>query len=301
MILDNISYKKIIDSLQGGVYFVDLDRVITYWNKAAEKISGFSTDEVVGRSCSDKILTHVDSEGNSLCHYMCPLAESMADAILVEVEMYMHHKDGHRIPVSVRTSALTDTEGNVIGVVELFIDISNNNSANELRVKELEKLALLDKLTQLANRNYIEKEIQSRFEEKKRFNIPFGILFIDIDNFRIFNNTYGHDVGDDVLKFIARTFIANSRPFDLYGRWGGEEFLGIIRNISSNDLENLGNKLRVLVEKSYLSHESDQLHVTISIGATLVHDDDTIDSLIKRADTLLYQSKNAGRNRLTIG
>ena len=301
MILDNISYKKIIDTFQGGVYFVDRDRVITYWNKAAEKISGFSSEEVVGRSCADNLLTHVDSEGNSLCHIMCPLFESIADAKPVEVEMFMHHKDGHRIPVSVRTSALTDTEGSVIGAVELFIDISNNNSANETRVKELEQLALLDKLTQLANRNYIEKEIQSRFEEKKRFNIPFGILFIDIDNFRIFNNTYGHDVGDDVLKFIARTFVTNSRPFDLYGRWGGEEFLGIIRNISSHDLENLGNKLRVLVEKSYLSHGSGQLHVTISIGATLVHDDDTIDSLIKRADTLLYQSKNAGRNRLTIG
>jgi len=124
---------------------------------------------------------------------------------------------------------------------------------------------------------------------------------MDIDLFRSFNNTYGHDIGDEVLKFIARTFVTNSRPFDLFGRWGGEEFIGIIRNISPRDLENLGNKLRLLVEKSYLPHESGQLRVTISLGATTVRDDDTIDSLIKRADTLLYESKNAGRNRLTIG
>ncbi len=212
----------------------------------------------------------------------------------------MHHKDGHRIPVSVRISTLTDRDGNIIGGIELFTDISNQ-AANELRVKELEKLALLDNLTLLANRNYIEREIQSRFEEKKRFNVPFGILFIDIDHFKKFNDIYGHDVGDDVLKFVANTFIANARPFDLYGRWGGEEFIGIIRNINGNSLELLGNRLRSLTENSYIIHENEKLYVTISIGATLVNENDTVDSLIKRADTLLYKCKSAGRNCLTIG
>ena len=167
--------------------------------------------------------------------------------------------------------------------------------------KELEKLALLDNLTQLANRNYIEREIQSRFEEKKRFNVPFGILFIDIDHFKKFNDIYGHDVGDDVLKFVAKTFVANARPFDLYGRWGGEEFIGIIRNITAKDLELLGDRLRWLIKNSYILHENQKLYVTISIGATLIKENDTIKSLIKRSDALLYRSKAAGRNCLTIG
>jgi diguanylate cyclase (GGDEF)-like protein len=231
---------------------------------------------------------------------MCPLAGTIADGKPREAEIYMHHKDGHRIPVSVRISTLTDRDGNIIGGVELFTDVSNK-ATNELRVKELEKLALLDNLTQLANRNYIEREIQSRLEEKKRFNVPFGILFIDIDHFKKFNDSYGHDVGDDVLKFVANTFVANARPFDLYGRWGGEEFIGIIRNINSQDLELLGNRLRYLVENSYIIHENEKLYVTISIGATLVNENDTIDSRIKRADTFLYKSKAAGRNCLTIG
>jgi len=153
----------------------------------------------------------------------------------------------------------------------------------------------------LANRNYIEREIQSRFEENKRFHVPFGILFIDVDHFKKCNDTYGHDVGDDVLKLIANTFVANARPFDLYGRWGGEEFLGIIRNINNEDLESLGNRLRKLIENSYILHENKKLHVTVSIGATVVRKGDSTGSLIKRADTLLYKSKEAGRNCLTIG
>lgn len=203
------------------------------------------------------------------------------------------------MPVSVRVSKLTDNHENIVGGIELFSDISNQR-ANLLRVKELEKLALLDTLTQLANRSYIEREIQNRVDEKIRFNISFGILFIDIDNFKHFNDTYGHDLGDNVLKFIAKTLIANTRPFDLYGRWGGEEFIGVIRNIDTNDLETLGNRLRILVETSFLMHEHEKLHVTISLGATLVHENDTVHSIIKRADTLLYKSKASGRNRLTI-
>jgi len=145
---------------------------------------------------------------------MCPLAATIADGKPREVEVYMHHKDGHRIPVSVRVSALTDRDGNIIGGIELFTDFSNQ-AANDLRVKELEKLALLDNLTQLANRNYIEREIQSRFEEKKRFNVPFGILFIDIDHFKKYNDIYGHPAGDEVLNFVANTFVANTSPFDI--------------------------------------------------------------------------------------
>jgi diguanylate cyclase (GGDEF)-like protein len=231
---------------------------------------------------------------------MCTLAATIADGEPREAELYMHHKDGHRIPVSVRVSCLTDNDGNIIGGIELFTNISNQ-AANELRVKELEKMALIDNLTQLANRHYIEREIQSRFEEKKRFNVPFGILFMDIDHFKKFNDLYGHDMGDNVLKFVANTFIANARPFDLYGRWGGEEFIGIIRNINNKDLELMGNRTRLMIENSYIIHERKKIGVTISIGATLVNEKDTIDSIIKRADTLLYESKAAGRNCLIIG
>ncbi len=300
MKLDRDAYVQIIENLHDGLYFVDKNRIITYWNKAAERISGYSSAEVVGKSCADNILTHVDCQGNNFCEDRCPMAATIADGIERSAEIYLHHKDGHRVPVQVHASALKDAAGQTIGGVELFRDMSNVQ-ANALRIVELEKLALLDNLTQLANRHYIDQEIQNRFEEYKRHAVPFGILFMDIDHFKKVNDTYGHDVGDAVLRFVARTLSANSRPFDLYGRWGGEEFIGIIRNMATPDLAHLGERIRFLIESSYIYHEDIKLHVTVSIGATSVCEQDTIDLLIKRADALLYQSKQQGRNRLTIG
>lgn len=300
MHIDSDLFKKIVESLHDGLYIVDRDKKIRYWNSAAKKISGFNADEVIGLSCADNILTHVDSEGNQLCFGGCPLEMTINDGEPREADVYMHHKDGHRVPVSLRVSVLTDSKGKVIGGIELFTDISNQND-NSLRVKELEKLALVDPLTQLANRSYMEKIIQIRLEEKKRLKVPFGIFFIDIDFFKNINDSYGHDIGDRVLKYIARTFSVHSRPFDVYCRWGGEEFVGIIRNINVKDLEAFGNRLRMLIERSYISIEKKKLHVTVSIGATMVEDVDTVESVIKRADMLMYESKKAGRNRLTLG
>jgi diguanylate cyclase (GGDEF)-like protein/PAS domain S-box-containing protein len=293
------TFARIVESLHDGLYFVDRDRCITYWNRAAERITGYTAAEVLGRSCSDNILTHVDADGNHLCSAICPLAATIADGRQRSSEIYLHHKDGHRIPVSVRTSILTDAAGSVIGGIELFTDISHQ-AATRLRVRELEKLALLDKLTQLPNRHCLEKELHNKFEERQRLNLPLGIIFIDIDHFKKFNDTYGHDVGDRVLACVAKTFTANSRPFDVYGRWGGEEFLGIIHIATGDDMEHLAERLRMLVENSYLLHEGKRLLVTVSVGATILRDDDTIDSLVKRADGLLYASKQAGRNRVTF-
>lgn len=292
--------RVIIDNLHDGVYFVDTNRVILYWNKAAERITGFRADEVVGKSCADDVLTHIDEDGTSLCKGLCPLAASMQDGQGREAKVFLHHKQGHRVPVSVRVNTLLDSDGNIAGGVELFTDLSNQE-ANDLRVKELERMALLDNLTQLANRNFIEKELKIRFEEKRRYNIPFGVLFIDIDHFKKFNDTWGHDVGDEVLKFVANTLVASSRPFDVFGRWGGEEFIGIIRNISFENLESMANRVRELIASSYLIQAEQKLQVTVSIGATMVVEGDAVERVLKRADDLLYASKHNGRNCVTVG
>ncbi|MFN2353577.1 MAG: diguanylate cyclase [Desulfopila sp.] len=292
-------YLAILESLHDGLYFVDRNCKITFWNKGAERISGFTAEEVVGRSCADSILTHMDAEGNYLCEQGCPLHATIADKGLREATVFMHHKDGHRIPVSVRTSPLLDERGNVRGGIEIFTDVSAQE-ANALRVKELEKLALLDQLTDLANRRYVEQEIESRLAEYDRFGVPFGILFMDIDFFKTFNDTHGHDVGDEVLQYVSKTFTRNSRPFDLYGRWGGEEFIAIIRNVTPGKLYNIAERLRLLVEGSYILHHEKKLRVTISIGATMAMVDDTIEGIVKRADEQLYSSKKTGRNRVTM-
>src|SRR5512138_899186 len=92
-------YKDIIDNLYDGVYFVDRDRRITFWNKGAERITGYSSDRVIGRCCRDNILAHVAEEGTKLCSDLCPLQHAMADGNARESEAFLHHADGHRVPV----------------------------------------------------------------------------------------------------------------------------------------------------------------------------------------------------------
>ncbi|MFO7570494.1 MAG: GGDEF domain-containing protein [Smithellaceae bacterium] len=294
------AYQMILDNLYDGIYFVDADRVIGYWNKGAERITGFSAAEVIGRSCADNILTHVDASGNKLCLSMCPLHATMEDKKDRQADVFLHHKSGHRVPVSVRVSPLYDEQERLLGAVEIFTDISNYKSI-EQKIKELEEMALLDQLTRLANRHYIEKEFSAVFEEQKRYGMSFGLLLMDIDFFKKVNDTFGHDVGDRTLKSVAETLVNSARPFDLIGRWGGEEFIAILRNVSKENLEVIGNRMRMLVENSYLLVDSKKLQVTVSMGATLVRPDETVETLIKRADRLLYQSKDNGRNCLTLG
>jgi diguanylate cyclase (GGDEF)-like protein/PAS domain S-box-containing protein len=292
-------YADLIENMYDGMYFVDTDRKITYWNKAASRITGFNADEVQGKSCSDNILIHIDGKGENLCEGMCPLAETIKDGISREAEVYLHHRDGHRVPVLVRVSPLRDPDGRIIGGAELFTDLSQRDSMG-LKIEELEKLAFLDKLTQLPNRHYIEFELEGRLAEMGRYGLSFGLLIMDIDHFKGFNDTYGHDVGDTVLKTVANTLMTNARPYDLFGRWGGEEFIGIIRDVDLPALSGIGERVRILVEKSHVQTAESILSVTISLGGTMAIAGDSIESLIKRADNLLYESKQKGRNRLTI-
>jgi PAS domain S-box-containing protein len=112
-------YKSILDNMYDGVYFIDLDRRITYWNKGAERITGYGSGEVLGTRCSDNVLMHVDEEGNPLCSTdTCPAVGSMQAAEDCEAEVYLHHKGGHRVPIITRISPLIDN-GDVRGAVEV--------------------------------------------------------------------------------------------------------------------------------------------------------------------------------------
>jgi len=294
------THRQILDNLTDGVYIVDTQGKIVFWNHAAEKITGFSADEVLGSSCSDNLLCHVDGVGSHLCHSSCPLSQDTTDSISYRKNIYVHHRKGHRIPISSCVIPLTNNDNTRTGKVEIFSDVSAQ-LASEYKIKELEQLAMLDSLTQLANRHYLDRELQSCLEEKRRYGYSFGLLFMDVDNFKAVNDRLGHDVGDRVLQFVAGTMTANSRPYDLFARWGGEEFVGIIKNITGKELKDLGERLRHLIAESFLFLGNERLQVTVSVGATLATDRDSIDSLLQRSDRLMYRSKTTGKNKVTFG
>jgi diguanylate cyclase (GGDEF)-like protein len=165
----------------------------------------------------------------------------------------------------------------------------------QARLNELEQLALVDMLTGLPNRRHLESHVFSRLEELRRNQWSFGVLFVDVDGFKGINDAFGHDVGDKVLQMVGRTLDGNSRYFDLVGRWGGEEFLAIIGNAPRHLFGEVAERMRLLVARSELT-EPREIRVTISIGGALAQPDDSVESLIRRADEKLYEAKKAGRN-----
>jgi diguanylate cyclase (GGDEF)-like protein/PAS domain S-box-containing protein len=294
-------YKKLLDNLYDGVYFVDCNRKVVYWNKGAERITGYMESDVVGSHCWDNILMHVDMDGNSLCLAECPLVKVITAGIEMKTDVFLSHKDGHRVPVSVRATPIIDRGNKVIGAVEIFSDISEKMSALQM-VEELQKKVFLDPLTDLANRRYVEMNLHIKENERCRYGWQFGVIMMDIDLFKAVNDSYGHDVGDEALKMIARTLIYSSRSTDLVGRWGGEEFIAVIANANDQKLHEIAERYRSLVERSALALvDGKSLRITISAGATVALPGESPDLVIKRADNLLYESKKAGRNRVTIG
>lgn len=295
---EEIFYRKMLDNFYEGVYFVDKDRLITFWNHGAERISGFSADEVVGKNCFDNILNHVDEKGKQLCLGGCPLEKTILDGELRESGVYLHHKDGQRVKIFVRTTPIYDGD-QIIGAVEVFVD----DSEKATLVSNLEKLkilAMVDELTKLPNRRYVESRLKTLLQEYRSLNIPFGVAFLDIDHFKAFNDTYGHETGDIVLQMVAKTYLSAVRKGDLVGRWGGEEFTAVFPGIDMDGLQAVTEKIRMLVERSIIREKGQELAVTVSIGGTLARPDDTAEGLIKRADHLMYKSKGGGRNRVTV-
>ncbi len=295
-------YKDIIDNLYDGVYFVNRERVITYWNKGAERITGYTSDQVIGSSCKDNLLNHVTADGVVLCQGNCPLVACMEDGSAREAEVFLHHADGHRVPVRVRTAPLRDGQGNVIGAVETFSSDRGMTTVLQ-KLRELHHTVQTDNLTGIGNRRYLEGRIRAVIAElEHQTGTVAGLLFMDIDHFKHVNDTYGHDIGDKILHMVAATLSQNLRKSDVIGRWGGEEFLAILYNVASfEELKSISEKLRTLVEFSRLDLAATSLTVTISVGATLFLSTDTPESIVRRTDELMYQSKRAGRNQVTVG
>lgn len=288
-------YENLLENLFEGLYFVDADRTIIRWNKAAEKLTGFTSAEMLGKHCSDNLLNHVDENGRQLCIGHCPLVKVMNEGLPLQQDVFLHHKNGHRLPVQVRAHPLCNSDGTVVGAAELFTDLSESSGVMQ-QMEDLKRQALTDSLTGLPNRACLEGELERCLDEYKRYGWNIGLLFLDVDHFKAVNDTFGHDRGDEVLQLVATTLARNCRASDIVGRWGGEEFVGLVRNATPSNLQQIAERNRMLVERSFILVDGRPLGVTISLGAVMARPGESAESLVRRADQLMFESKNKGRN-----
>jgi diguanylate cyclase (GGDEF)-like protein len=159
-----------------------------------------------------------------------------------------------------------------------------------------ETMAKIDPLTGLYNRNSIEEFTQLFIDEAQRYQIPFSIIMVDLDDFKQINDVYGHPVGDEVLKRLSVLFQDLIRSSDRLGRWGGEEFLILLPQTTYLQAKELAERLRF----GFSSHKFEEIgYKTASFGVALLEAEDTIESLIVKADKALYDSKRLGKNRVS--
>jgi diguanylate cyclase (GGDEF)-like protein/PAS domain S-box-containing protein len=294
--VDKEFYQDLLDQISDGVYFVTRDRYITYWNGGAERITGFAAEEVLGHNCSEGMLRHIDDTGRQLCRGGCPLAAVMKDGEPREAQIYLHHKDGHRVPITVRGRVLRNPEGAIVGSVEVFTPRTANAYAGQRRV---EKDNLLDPVTGLPPRVLGELNLQTLMKAVAEGVTTLGVLFVDADHFKNINDTLGHKTGDDVLRMVAQSTANALRRGDIPIRWGGDEFLVLLPGIDQGGLNAIAERVRILVENSWIQLGETQARVSVSVGATMALPTDTADDVVDRSDRLMYASKHDGRNRGT--
>lgn len=173
---------------------------------------------------------------------------------------------------------------------------------NALSHERLQKVAAIDPLTGLYNRRFGLERLSQDFSRSVRSNEPLGVALFDIDHFKSINDTYGHQVGDTVLKTIATNVKRVLREGDTLMRYGGEEFLAVLPGAGGADLQTVGERMRRVVESSVIVDSGTEVRVTISLGGVSFPSADVtdLDDLIRKADAAMYNAKKTGRNRLTL-
>lgn len=296
----NNTLKSLFDNMYSAVYVVDTERKILYWNDEAENITGYKREEILNQHCYNNLLRHMDHNGKLLCFGGCPLEQSIKTGEILENDVFLHHKLGYRVPVRVKTVPLYDENNEIYAAAEFFIDSRNEKDIFRENNK-LQEMVVIDPLTKAYNRQYLDFFLDNLIEEANQFDTGFGIIFVDIDHFKNVNDTYGHDVGDEVLKMMANTIMSNIRSNDRLGRWGGEEFILVYRIKNIKSLEILANKQRLVIANSSITLPTGkELSITVSMGAVVYENGMTKDELIKKADDKMYLAKESGRNKVII-
>ena len=160
--------------------------------------------------------------------------------------------------------------------------------------------SIRDDLTGLHNRRYLMSRLNEEFERARRKGTALGLLMIDIDHFKAVNDNFGHPAGDEVLRSVGQTLASLLREYDVGGRYGGEEFAVVLAETSPADMVKLAERIREKIEELDDHGKATGIHVTISIGVAVLKDDDSIETLLQRADAALYRAKDGGRNRTVL-
>ncbi|VAW89303.1 diguanylate cyclase/phosphodiesterase (GGDEF & EAL domains) with PAS/PAC sensor(s) [hydrothermal vent metagenome] len=271
-----------------SVVITDSDGIVEYVNSAYEALTGYTSEEVIGRR-SD----FIDS-GEHDSPFYDDLWATIKSGKLFNDVLINRRKDGVLFYEEKRITPLTNLSGEITHFISTGRDITDRIEAQE----RLRYMAHHDALTQLPNRSMMMDRLSQAIANARRDGSQVAILFIDLDRFKMINDTLGHDTGDHAIKEVARILLATLRASDTVVRFGGDEFVVLLPEIYSHDkVTQIVNKVQAALTAP-IHIEGQELFMSASIGVVLCPDDgDDVNTLLKNADIAMYRAKERGRNR----
>jgi diguanylate cyclase (GGDEF)-like protein/PAS domain S-box-containing protein len=281
---------------QEAILVTDAKANIISVNKSFEKLTGYSAAEAIGKN--PRIL----QSGRHDAEFYQSMWYSLRENGSWSGEMWDRRKDGTLYPKWLTITTVRDAASEITHYVAIFMDISERKRAEE----EVHRLAFYDHLTQLPNRRLLMDRLEQALVASHRSGTHGALMFMDLDNFKILNDTQGHDVGDLLLIEVASRIKGCVRESDTVARLGGDEFVVILRDLgdraihSATQAEGIAEKIVAVLNEPYLLNKYVH-HSSVSVGVCLFLGKETaLEELLKRADTAMYQAKNAGRNRVSF-
>lgn len=288
-------FRTILDSLQTGVYLVDHDQRIVFWNDGAERITGHLRQDVVGRSSRCDVVAK--NEGNN-----CFVSESteaivnvLRDGKPAVVNVSLRHKDGHRILVRMRAVPIRNSHGTVIGAAESFeesIAVSNWDR----RKKKLGAFGLLDPETEVPSEAYMQTHLRQQIMTFAQCPIPFSVLSIQVDQVDELRAKFGDRAVVAILRAVGQTLENSLRPTDLLGMSRGNQFLVILSECPAAEVEKVAKRLKSTVPYAEIKWWGQELSVSASFGGATVVPGDTVESIMRRAEKSITDGIAAGGN-----
>ncbi|MCG6200056.1 sensor domain-containing diguanylate cyclase [Psychromonas antarctica] len=281
----------VLDNVDAHIYMKDSTRNFRYVNRKTAEFIGLPADQISGKKDTELFSQKVaDSFWVADQKVLDTQKKQTVEERFINAEGITNYYHSVKIPYQI-----DDTTSAVIGF--------STDMTEFYKLKEaLQKQANTDFLTELNNRRYFVDHAEREYFRAQRHKLSMAVITLDIDNFKLVNDSYGHPVGDQVLIALSTNLAANVRSEDILSRTGGEEFSICLPETNSKQAMVLAERIRSLQEKQIItSVQGDKVQVTISIGiATFKPSDSHFDMLFSRADKALYRAKNSGKNRICV-
>jgi len=290
-------FQTTLESIGDAVIATDNECNVTYMNPVAEALTGWREARAIGQPLERVFFIINEMTGETAKN---PARRCIEEGRILGLANHtgLLHKDGHTISIEDSAAPIRQTNGNIIGAVLVFHDVTEERSM----AKELEFHANYDALTGLVNRRQFEQKLKEAMVTVRETHHDYALLYLDLDQFKLINDTCGHSAGDELLQVLVGLVKPRMRGSDLLARLGGDEFGILLANCPANKALDIANEVREIIEEFRYAHGDVIFNLGVSIGVVNLMDVWDIKAVdpLKLADTACYAAKDAGRNRVHV-